>query len=137
MRLKISVFLVKISFSLYRMKLSVTTLCLLFIFSTTSFAQKSEFDTVRLYHSIVDNGYFLMPSHQYKECLMCDPAPGIDIYSDSSSSVYSMSTGIVQRVFSVTGSDTVLMINEDSVFYVYNGLRGVTIKNGDSVKLGQ
>lgn len=114
------------------MKLTITTLCLLFVCSAASFAQNNTIDTVHFSRHIVDNGFLLISKVSGKKACTCDTEPGITIYSDSST-VYSAVTGKVEKVFAVDPASTIVMIRNDYMYYVYNGLANTILKEGDSV----
>ena len=110
--------------------------CILFLISTISFAQNNIIDTVHFNCHIVNNGFLLTSKVPGKKACSCDEQPGIMIYSDSSA-VYSAANGGVEKVFSVDRASTIVMIRNDAMYYVYNGLAKTQLKQGDSVNMNQ
>ena len=118
------------------MKKATFIICLLFVIVTASSAQQFTLDTVRFKAPIVKNGFLLISKVPGKKACACDDQPGIIIYSDSSA-VYSAAIGKVEKVFSVDPASTIVMIRNDAMYYVYNGLAKTQLKQGDSVIMNQ
>ncbi len=112
-------------------KLLVLFLVILIPFTATA---RGEDSIVYLKSSPLINGYTLLLKRILKPIepgTYC-PNRGISIYSDSSS-IFSLSCGIVIACFSY-GSGFSLMVKSHDTFFVYNGDNGETsLKKGDTV----
>ena len=63
--------------------------------------------------------------------------PGINIQTDENAAVRTVFDGTVSKVFSITGSAWIVMIQHGNYFTVYNGLSSVSVKEGQQVNTKQ
>ena len=92
-------------------------------------AQKKD-SVAYLKTSPLINGYPLVGKGTAKHEVI-EPGRGLDINSDKQE-VFSLSSGTVSACFS-TDSSFILMIKTEDTFYVYNGLKELSVKKGDPV----
>ena len=82
------------------------------------------------------SGHFgVHPNPLYKDII--EDNNGVDIQTSENAPVRAVFEGVVDKVFSVTGSQQIVMIKHGNFITVYNGLASVSVREGQHVSLKQ